>query len=126
VTPSGLFHDPFRIGLTQSLFVPAKAERGFFVCPLLLAKLSTLPNNKAFRRLPEGFVTGRATAIKKSFPIKSGSFSFRDPVWIQTRNLLIRSQMLYSIELRGHVFREWAAKIDLFAIPPKKIIEKCR
>lgn len=27
--------------------------------------------------------------------------------------------MLYSIELRGHVFREWAAKIDLFTIPPK-------
>ena len=27
---------------------------------------------------------------------------FRDPVRIQTWNLLIRSQMLYSIELRGH------------------------
>ncbi len=27
--------------------------------------------------------------------------AFSDPVWIQTRNLLIRSQMLYSIELRG-------------------------
>ena len=26
-----------------------------------------------------------------------------DLVWIQTRNLLIRSQMLYSVELRGHL-----------------------
>jgi hypothetical protein len=25
-----------------------------------------------------------------------------DLVWIQTRNLLIRSQMLYSVELRSH------------------------
>jgi hypothetical protein len=57
VTPSGLFHDPFRIDLTQSLSVPPLAERGFFVCPLLKAKVSTLPNKKAFRRLPEGFVT---------------------------------------------------------------------
>ena len=27
-----------------------------------------------------------------------------DLVWIQTRNLLIRSQMLYSVELRGHFY----------------------
>jgi hypothetical protein len=60
---------------------------------------------------------------QKSLPAIAGRLC--DPVWIQTRNLLIRSQMLYSIELRGRVFREWAAKIDLFAIPPKKIIKIC-
>ena len=38
---------------------------------------------------------------KKSEPL---SVRFSDLVRIQTWNLLIRSQMLYSIELRGHYF----------------------
>jgi hypothetical protein len=39
-----------------------------------------------------------------------------DPVWIQTRNLLIRSQMLYSIELRGREnieYRNCITNIDV-------------
>jgi hypothetical protein len=34
---------------------------------------------------------------------------FCDSVWIQTRNLLIRSQMLYSVELRSR-FPVWECK----------------
>ena len=39
--------------------------------------------------------------IKKGFSSLK-PFPVCDPVRIQTWNLLIRSQMLYSIELRGH------------------------
>lgn|GEM_PF-6158491 len=50
--------------------------------------------------------------------LKSG-----DPVWIQTRNLLIRSQMLYSIELQGHFFIG-IAKINTLTDFPKNIHHK--
>ena len=39
----------------------------------------------------------KMTAVKQSF------FPFRDSGGIQTHNLLIRSQMLYSVELRNPV-----------------------
>ena len=49
----------------------------------------------------------KMTAVKQSF------FPFRDSGGIQTHNLLIRSQMLYSVELRNH-FRFAGAKVHTF------------
>jgi hypothetical protein len=58
---------------------------------------------------------------------------FRDPARIQTWNLLIRSQILYSVELRGHLFRvanigenlkgKWYSKdlIDKFLQRPSQL-----
>ena len=45
--------------------------------------------------------------IKNKIPASNnaaGINSYRDPARIQTWNLLIRSQILYSVELRGHFF----------------------
>gem|GEM_PF-6807800 len=40
--------------------------------------------------------------VKMKKALNFQRFPCSDLVWIQTRNLLIRSQMLYSVELRGH------------------------
>jgi hypothetical protein len=45
----------------------------------------------------------------------------RGPEGIQTPNLLIRSQMLYSVELRNHFFR--MANIQLFFLIQTEFIE---
>ena len=45
---------------------------------------------------------------------KTERFYVRDPCRIQTCNLLIRSQMLYSVELRGLASNE-PAKIHFFS-----------
>lgn len=40
-------------------------------------------------------------------------YNLSDPARIQTWNLLIRSQILYSVELQGHLFRFGIAKVRL-------------
>ena len=47
--------------------------------------------------------------------------SFSDPDWIQTNDLLLRRQLLYSAELPDH-FLEWAAKISFLCLRAKAII----
>jgi hypothetical protein len=54
VTPSGLLHDPLRIGLTQS--PECSAFSVIFICPLLKTLFSSLPNKNA-RAYAAGFVT---------------------------------------------------------------------
>lgn len=39
----------------------------------------------------------------KKNPVLAGLFNFRDREGIQTPNLLIRSETLYSVELRSHI-----------------------
>ena len=53
-------------------------------------------------------------AENKKKGIKIDSLDFCDSYRIQTCNLLIRSQMLYSVELRSHAFLRFA--IVLFSI----------
>ena len=47
--------------------------------------------------------------------VGSHSLLFRDSGGIQTHNLLIRSQMLYSVELRNPLFLFAGAKVHTFS-----------
>ena len=46
--------------------------------------------------------------------VGSHSLLFRDSGGIQTHNLLIRSQMLYSVELRNHSAPHYLTKVHTF------------
>ena len=56
---------------------------------------------------------------KKRNSIKN--FSFCDSAGIQTRNLLIRSQMLYSVELQSH-FYGFAIECDSAGIQTRNLL----
>jgi hypothetical protein len=55
---------------------------------------------------------------KRKFPDETPSYGDRGR--IQTCNRLIRSQLLYSVELRGHYFRIASAKVIRFETSAKK------
>ena len=56
--------------------------------------------------------------MKKGFNLMKPFTSVSDPDWIQTNDLLLRRQLLYSTELPDHFFR-MAAKISFLCLCPK-------